>query len=266
MTKPVLWTHRISVALIGVFVLTATVDGFAQSWAGLYAWAIEHGLTGWKAQAFPGLVDLFILVGELGLFVLALEAHKLAGKLAWFDLAVPGVAALAGWSVSLAFNVGHVAQDLTVQLTAAVPPIASMLGLLVLLRTLHRFVMRSAEPGETLPEPVALAPAQEADLTTVYAMLADDIGPAQALQEVVTAATRLAAEAKVKQEDIAGVLGSSRHHVRKLIKSPAATEPRHEHDAACQGCDEWALHAPTWTPGDGGQINGAGRSLLGAGT
>jgi hypothetical protein len=146
-TRPVLWTHRATVALIGLFVATATLDGFAQSWAGLYAWAVEHGLTGWKADAFPGLIDLFILVGELGLFALALEAHKLTGGLAWFDLAVPGVAALAGWSVSLAFNVGHVAHVWTTQVTAAAAPVASMLGLLVLLRTLHRFVTRTVAPS-----------------------------------------------------------------------------------------------------------------------
>lgn len=146
MTKPVLWTHRATVALIGIFVLVATADGFAQSWAGLYGWATEHGLHGWKAMAFPGLIDLFILVGELGLFALALEAHKLNSRLAWFDLAVPAVAAVAGWSVSLAFNIGHVAHVWTTQATAAAAPVASMLGLLVLLRTLHRFVTRTAAP------------------------------------------------------------------------------------------------------------------------
>ncbi|MFC6937758.1 hypothetical protein ACFQHO_50820 [Actinomadura yumaensis] len=34
-------------------VLTATAGGFAQSYAGLYHWALEHGLHGWKAESFP---------------------------------------------------------------------------------------------------------------------------------------------------------------------------------------------------------------------
>src|ERR1700737_2358855 len=63
-----------AVGLMATAVLTATAGGFAQSYAGLYNWAKEHGLAGWKADSFPLLVDLFIIVGELGLFLLALDA------------------------------------------------------------------------------------------------------------------------------------------------------------------------------------------------
>lgn len=140
--------HWITVALMGVAVIAATADGFAQSWAGLYGWAIEHGLHGWKAMAFPGLIDAFIFIGEAGLFALALEGHQLKrNMLSWVDITLPAAIAAAGWSASLAFNIGHVDQEFTDQATAAVPPIASMLGLLVLLRTLHRLVSR--------PQPVA---------------------------------------------------------------------------------------------------------------
>ncbi|WUI00194.1 DUF2637 domain-containing protein [Spirillospora sp. NBC_00431] len=142
--------HLISVALMAAGVLAATAVGFAQSWAGLYGWAIEHGLTGWKAASFPAMVDVFIGVGELGLFALALEGHRLSRRaLSWADLVLPGTIATVGWSVSLAFNVGHVDHEIADQLTAAVPPIASMLGLLVLLRTLHRLVTRMPD-GEPL--------------------------------------------------------------------------------------------------------------------
>jgi hypothetical protein len=136
--------HRISIALMGVFVLVATGDGFAQSYAGLYHWALQHGLHGWKAQSFPLMVDLFIAVGELGLFALALEGHQLTRRgMSWADLALPASIATAGWTVSLVFNVGAV-DGFAVKATHAVPPIASMLGLLVLLRTLHRLVGRTA--------------------------------------------------------------------------------------------------------------------------
>lgn len=160
MTRTSRWAHRASVALMAVTVLIATGDGFAQSYAGLYHWALEHSLHGWKAESFPLMVDLFILVGELGMFALALEGHKLTRRaLSWADLGLPAGIAAGGWVVSLAFNVGAVRAELADQLTAAVPPIASMLGLVVLLRTLHRLVGRAAAseaPAETAAaEPVA---------------------------------------------------------------------------------------------------------------
>jgi hypothetical protein len=133
-------------------VLVATGDGFAQSYAGLLGWAVEHGLTGWKADSFPLLVDTFVLVGELGLFLLAIDGHRLRRSLlAWVDLLVPGLVAAGGWAASLTFNVGRVrVHDFATEATAAVPPLASMIGLLVLLRTLHRYVS-AAEVGQFDP-------------------------------------------------------------------------------------------------------------------
>ncbi len=140
-----------TIAVMGVAVTIATADGFAQSYSGLYRWALEHGVHGWKADSFPALVDLFIVVGELGLFLLAIDGHRLRRAfLPWADLAMPALVAAAGWSASLVFNVGHVEHRFSFQATAAVPPITSMLGLLILLRTLHRYVAAqepSAEPG-----------------------------------------------------------------------------------------------------------------------
>ncbi|MCD0451910.1 DUF2637 domain-containing protein [Actinocorallia sp. API 0066] len=136
-------TRWAAVGLMAAAVLTATGGGFAQSYSGLYQWAIEHGLTGWKAASFPLLVDLFIIVGELGLFLLALDAYAIRKTLlSWLDFMLPLFIALAGWTASLVFNVGHVLnKDFSYQATAAVPPIVSMLGLFVLLRTLHRYVV-----------------------------------------------------------------------------------------------------------------------------
>ncbi|WP_460370482.1 DUF2637 domain-containing protein [Actinocorallia lasiicapitis] len=131
-------------------VLTATGGGFAQSYSGLHSWAIEHGLDGWKAASFPLLVDLFIIVGELGLFLLALDAYAIRKSLlSWMDFMLPLFIALAGWTASLVFNVGHVLnKEFSYQATAAVPPIVSMLGLFVLLRTLHRYVVNNGKGSE----------------------------------------------------------------------------------------------------------------------
>lgn len=150
MTRTTRIAHLTSVVLMGLGVLVATGDGFVQSYAGLYHWATEQGLTGWKAETFPLLVDLFVIVGELGLFALALEGHRLTRRgLSWVDAALPFGLAAAGWGVSLAFNVGAVDGGRSAQITAAVAPVASMLGLLVLLRTVHRLITRTPQgPGE----------------------------------------------------------------------------------------------------------------------
>lgn len=172
MTRTTLIAHRISIVLMAALVLVATGDGFAQSYAGLHRWAIEHGLTGWKADSFPLLVDLFIAVGELGLFALALEGHRLTRRgLSWVDIALPFSLAAGGWGVSLAFNVGAVGEEFADQVTAAVAPVASMLGLLVMLRTVHRLVARPAAEaaaevdrgGRTVAEPVDQAADEVAD-------------------------------------------------------------------------------------------------------
>lgn len=151
-------TRWAAITFMAAAVLTATAGGFAQSYAGLFHWALEHGLRGWKAESFPLLVDLFIIVGELGLFLLAIDAFVLQRRhlLSWLDFCLPLAIAMAGWTASLIFNVGHVGhRSFSYQATAAVPPIVSMLGLFVLLRTLHRYVQRP-EPPKPAVTPVAL--------------------------------------------------------------------------------------------------------------
>lgn len=158
--KARVFTRWGAVGLMATAVLTATAGGFAQSYAGLYNWAKEHGLNGWKADSFPLLVDLFIIVGELGLFLLALDAFVLQRRrlMTWLDLSLPLFIAIAGWTASLVFNVGHVVnKQFSYQATAAVPPIVSMLGLFVLLRTMHRYVSNQDVEPEARDEQQALA-------------------------------------------------------------------------------------------------------------
>lgn len=149
----------VTVTLMGLAVLVATGDGFAQSYAGLYRWAIEHGLHGWKADSFPLLVDLFVAVGEMGLFLLAIDGHRLRKSLmSWVDLLVPMLVAASGWGASLVFNIGSARHVFSFEATAAVPPLASMIGLLVLLRTLHRYVAQADAPAAPAPLALAAAP------------------------------------------------------------------------------------------------------------
>ncbi|MFA1551424.1 DUF2637 domain-containing protein [Actinomadura chokoriensis] len=175
-----------AIAFMAAAVLTATAGGFAQSYAGLYHWALEHGLRGWKAESFPLLVDLFIIVGELGLFLLAIDAFviKRRALLSWLDFCLPLTIALAGWTASLIFNVGHVGhKTFSYQATAAVPPIVSMLGLFVLLRTLHRYVSQRADEEEAKErEPQTRAIAGPVTLNQITLMPLRNTGPFPQIQ------------------------------------------------------------------------------------
>ncbi|WP_198653715.1 DUF2637 domain-containing protein [Actinocorallia populi] len=174
-------------------VLIATGGGFAQSYSGLYEWALEHGLSGWKAASFPLLVDLFIIVGELGLFLLALDAYAIRKSLlSWMDFMLPLFIALAGWTASLVFNVGHVLnREFSYQATAAVPPIVSMLGLFVLLRTLHRYVVQPPEQQEE--ERAALEPPPEPRQITASAVRVAELeAPAEKLADPIVDAAKAA--------------------------------------------------------------------------
>ena len=154
LTGAVRWT---AVALMSGLVIAATVVGAAQSYSGLYNWALAHGHHGWKAQSWPLLVDTFIAVGEIGLFLLAIDGHKLLRRgLSWLDLLLPAFLASVGWTASLVFQVEQAGQDFGNRATAAVPAISAMLGLTVLLRTIHRYVTAAREqtsPAESTPKP-----------------------------------------------------------------------------------------------------------------
>jgi hypothetical protein len=145
------------VTLIIMFtaVVIATAVGFAHSYAGLYDWGLAHKLTGWKADTFPLLVDMFILVGELGLFLIALDGLKVRKSVtAWLDILIPSAVIATGWGASLWFNVNHLDGATTDdQITFAIPPIAAMVGLMILLRTVHRYAAR-LESAALAPEPV----------------------------------------------------------------------------------------------------------------
>ncbi|RKS73030.1 uncharacterized protein DUF2637 [Actinomadura pelletieri DSM 43383] len=175
-----------AIAFMAAAVLTATAGGFAQSYAGLYHWALDHGLRGWKAESFPLLVDLFIIVGELGLFLLAVDAFVLRRRalLSWLDFFLPLTIALAGWTASLVFNVGHVGnKTFSYQATAAVPPIVSMLGLFVLLRTLHRYVSQEVEEQpEKQPEPQTRAITGPVTLNQITLLPLRNTGPFPQIQ------------------------------------------------------------------------------------
>lgn len=134
-----------SAALWAIAVLTATASGaaFTESYRGLFEWAQHHGLAGFWAAAFPLQVDLFIVIGELVLFVAMVARWNRR------DRAGAWAVALLGLAVSVAGNVGHVAAtDLQSRGTAAVPPVAAFGALWLGLGVLKRIVRNGAQRGE----------------------------------------------------------------------------------------------------------------------
>ena len=120
---------------IAVVITAASGASSAESYRGLFVWALHHGLAGFWAAAFPLQVDSFIGVGELVLFV------AMVGRWTLRQRAGAWVVALLGLAVSVAGNIGHVAaHDAQSRGTAAVPPVAAFaalwLGLTVLKRVL----------------------------------------------------------------------------------------------------------------------------------
>ncbi|MEU5990171.1 DUF2637 domain-containing protein [Spirillospora sp. NPDC047418] len=215
-----------AIAFMAAAVLTATAGGFAQSYAGLYHWALEHGLRGWKAESFPLLVDLFIIVGELGLFLLAIDAFviKRRALMSWLDFCLPLTIALAGWTASLIFNVGHVGhKTFSYQATAAVPPIVSMLGLFVLLRTLHRYVSQNAEEEEAPPEPQPRAIAGPVTLNQITLMPFRNTGPFPQIQ--VPGHSGKALEPGTSAAQPAGEAGTKTDTAPRTAPAQAAAPP-----------------------------------------
>ncbi|HEY3683499.1 MAG TPA: DUF2637 domain-containing protein [Streptosporangiaceae bacterium] len=151
-----------TVALAAVALAVAALDGvaFAESYRGLYEWAAEHGLSGAWAIAWPLQVDTFILVGELTLLVAVIERWDWSGRLLAWGVTIGGLV------VSIAGNVGHVAGGATVHGTAAVPPVAAWLGLVLGLQLAKRVIARrAAEPVDDRTDSAESADVEPVDLS-----------------------------------------------------------------------------------------------------
>jgi Protein of unknown function (DUF2637) len=138
---------------ITIVIAAASAASFAESYRGLYVWALRHGLSGFWAAAFPLQVDSFIGVGELVLFVATVDRWKLRHRAgAW-------VVALLGLAVSVAGNIGHVAaHDAQSRGTAAVPPVAAFAALWLGLAVLKRVLERAHEDRAELVAPAPTEP------------------------------------------------------------------------------------------------------------
>jgi hypothetical protein len=67
-------TRRAALYAIGVIAMLASIDALAHSYTGLYSWASHHRLGGWQAMSWPAEIDVFLVVGELALYVAYLDS------------------------------------------------------------------------------------------------------------------------------------------------------------------------------------------------
>jgi len=124
-------TRRVALYAIGTIAILASLDALAHSYTGLYGWAVHHRLYGWQALSWPAEIDVFLLVGELALYVAYLDAWP-GRQRVW-----PWVTAVTGLIVSVAGNVGHIQAmpgapvTLADRLTAATSPVSAFAGLMI---------------------------------------------------------------------------------------------------------------------------------------
>ena len=151
-------TRRVALHAIAVVAILASINALAHSYIGLYGWAITHGLTGWQAATWPAEIDVFLIVGELALYIAYLDLWPTRHKI-W-----PWATAAVGLAISVAGNVGHVrptaagAIDAD-RMTAATSPLAAFAGLAIALLVL-KLTRPSTRPismsaGESATEAVS---------------------------------------------------------------------------------------------------------------
>jgi hypothetical protein len=145
-------SRRAALRAIGAVVALASADALAHSYTGLYEWALHHKLGGWEAMSWPAEIDVFLLVGELALYVAYLDGWP-GRQRAW-----PWVSAIAGLTASVAGNVGHIQPVKGVpvtaadRLTAAASPVAAFAGLMIGLLVLKMLRGTPVPPADLLPK------------------------------------------------------------------------------------------------------------------
>jgi hypothetical protein len=128
--------RRAALAVIAALVAGASITALAESYRALVIWSAHHGVSGFWSAVWPLQIDVFVIVGELALFVALADGWTPRSRAGAWAVTVTGLA------VSVAGNVGHVSSHLvTDRVTAAVPPVAAAAALAVGLGVLKRVVL-----------------------------------------------------------------------------------------------------------------------------
>lgn len=124
----------------GAATVTIAITGaaFWLSYEHLHDVADSNGLPGIRAWAWPSVIDLFIIAGEL----LILRA-SLRGRFDWFAYLLAGTGSLG----SIALNVAGVGPDAAVMeyVVAAVPPVAALLAFAAVMRQVHEALAKGTQ-------------------------------------------------------------------------------------------------------------------------
>jgi hypothetical protein len=170
---PIVERARVA-ALITIASLTAAaaLASFAESYRGLLDWALAHSLPlGWAIVA-PLMVDVFVAVGELSLFVLVLDGFDWKQRIPAWLISIIGLAA------SIAGNAGHVwTLSIATRVTAAVPPVAAAAALAVALGLLKRIMAGPKAKPDTTQLPDIVEPVTVPDIAEPDTQPADVSAP-----------------------------------------------------------------------------------------
>jgi hypothetical protein len=142
-------TRTAALYAIGAIAILASLNALAHSYAGLYDWASTHRLNAWQSLSWPAEIDVFLVIGELALYVAYLDGWSARHKV-W-----PWATTITGLIVSIVGNVGHIqplsGQPVTLadRLTAATSPVTAFAGLtigLLVLKITRQQATRKSEP------------------------------------------------------------------------------------------------------------------------
>lgn len=138
--------------LIAAAITAADAVSFWQSYRGLFDWFHGHGFSLANAIVGPLMVDTFLAVGELTVFVLTVPWPG-RPAFGWKARVPAWLITCAGLVASIAGNVGHTwahgqlfAAPVATMVTSAVPPIAAASALAVGLGLLKKLTVTAHKP------------------------------------------------------------------------------------------------------------------------
>jgi hypothetical protein len=156
--------------LMATCITLATVASIVVSWRDLYEWGLNHRWGGY-AVAVPLMVDTFIVIGEMALFILislgfTWKGHKKIYIGAAFSF-------LFGLGLSVYGNVGHlVYADVSTRGGFALPPVGAALGLAIGLGVLKLIAAEyDSAPVPDAPVAPPAAPAVDHSGTSILVPL-----------------------------------------------------------------------------------------------
>jgi hypothetical protein len=150
--------ERAAVIAAGVVIVVLTAAAFWLSYAHLADVARHNGLAASPERrwAWPATLDLFIVAGEVLMFLAALRART-----DWWAIGLTVTGSLGSIGLNVAGVGPH--QPLLHYVVAAVPPFAALLAFGALMRQVHRLIPDTAQPPAAVAatEPVSVERADQ---------------------------------------------------------------------------------------------------------